>query len=104
MGAPMPYPKADPIDVKAMELTRYDGHHTICQNLRDMYHMAEKINTDPAKKDELIAEIRLRCRIGMTMAKKMNKKLKWYKKWYVTTMQEDPKPIERKIDKEKIEV
>lgn len=84
MGAPMPYPKAEPIDLKAMELTRYDGHHSICQNLRDMYHMADKLRGNPDK--EVIDEIMMRCRIGMTMAKKMNKKLKWYKKWYETTI------------------
>ncbi len=57
----------EPIDEKEMNITRYQGHHTICQTLRDTYHMTE----DP--------EIRLKLRLAMAMAKAMVKKLKEYK-------------------------
>ena len=63
----MPYKRHQPVDLKEMEKTRWHGHHTICQFLRDIYHMTG---------DE---EIRLKCRIGMSMAKSMHERLKHYK-------------------------
>jgi len=50
-----------------MDRTRWKGHHTICQTLRDMYQMMDN------------EELRLKCRLAMAMAKAMNEKLKWYK-------------------------
>lgn len=104
MGVPIRevYPRSEPIDERAMDKHRYDGHHTICQNLRDMYHMVDSLRGKPS--DEMIDEIRVRCRIGMTMAKKMQNKLKWYREWYIRVLAEDPKPMEKKFDNEKIGV
>jgi len=62
----MGYKQHEPIDEKQMDKGRYHGHHTICQTLRDIYHLTD----DP--------EIRLKCRVGMSMAKSMHKKLKAY--------------------------
>jgi hypothetical protein len=46
---------------------RYQGHHTICEVLREIY--METKNDD----------IKLKCRVAMTMAKSMHEKLKQYK-------------------------
>ncbi len=35
----MPYRYHDSIDVLGMNLTRYDGHYSICQMLRDIFHL-----------------------------------------------------------------
>ena len=53
-----------------MTKTRYAGHHTICQFLRDIYTMTNN------------EEIKMKCRIGMSMTKSMHEKLKYYKKKY----------------------
>lgn len=77
----MPYKRRQPVDEKEMEKeelstewemdrTRYLGHHTICQTLRDIYHMTDN------------EELKLKCRLAMSMAKAMNEKLKWYKEKY----------------------
>lgn len=63
----MPYRRHEPVDIREMNRHRYDGHHSICQMLRDLYHMTA---------DE---DIRLKLRIAMAMAKSMNKKLQEYK-------------------------
>jgi hypothetical protein len=63
----MPYEHAEPISLDWMDKHRYDGHNSICQKLRDIYRMTDN------------EEIKLNCRIAMTMAKKMHEKLKEYK-------------------------
>jgi len=63
----MPYKRVDPVPVQVMEITDYEGHFSICQKLRDIYH-----STDDEK-------IRLDCRIAVAMAKSMQNKLKYYK-------------------------
>lgn len=62
----MPYKRHDPVSEDEMDRTRWEGHHTICQTLRDMYHMTD----DPY--------IKLKLRLAMAMAKAMHEKLKWY--------------------------
>jgi len=57
-----------PVSIKRIENPRYQGHHTICQFLRDIYAMTD---------DE---DIKLKCRIGMSMAKSMHERLKKYRK------------------------
>jgi len=64
----MPYKRHEPISEHDMLKTRYVGHHTICQILREIY-----IETG----DE---SIKWKCRIAMSMAKSMHEKLKKYKK------------------------
>lgn len=66
-GSIMPYKKYEPIEEKIMDKTRFEGHHSICQMLRDIYHMTED------------QEIKIKCRIGMSMTKSMHRKLKKYK-------------------------
>lgn len=63
----MPYRHHDPVDISEMDRTRYDGHHSICQKLRDIFHMTEN------------EEIKLELRVCMSMAKSMNQKLQNYK-------------------------
>ena len=63
----MGYKKQTPVTEKEMLNDRYNGHHTICQTLRDIYQMTQ---------DE---EIRDKCRLAMAMAKSMHNKLKEYK-------------------------
>lgn len=63
----MPYKRRQPVPVEEMDVTRWHGHHTICQTLRDMYHETQDEN------------IRLKLRLCMAFAKAMNDKLQWYK-------------------------
>lgn len=60
--------KHKPVSIRKIENPRYKGHHTICQFWRDIYALTD---------DE---EIRLKCRIGMSMAKSMHERLKKYRK------------------------
>lgn len=71
----MPYPRHQPVSEeemlrpaseKEMAFTRYAGHHTICQTLREIWAATE---------DE---GIRLKCRLAVSMAKAMHEKLKTY--------------------------
>jgi CRISPR/Cas system-associated exonuclease Cas4 (RecB family) len=66
----MPYKTREPVSEKQMLKARYQGHHTICQTLRDIYILT--------KNDE----IKYKCRVGMAMAKAMHEKLKEYKKMF----------------------
>lgn len=66
----MSYKRHRPIDIKEMEKDRWHGHHTICQFLRDIYHATDN------------EDIKLKCRVGMSMAKAMHNRLKWYKQKY----------------------
>jgi len=63
----MPYKRRNPVPEAEMDGKRWEGHHTICQFLRDIYHMTNDPN------------IKMKARIGVSMAKAMNKKLQWYK-------------------------
>lgn len=63
----MPYKHHDPVPERVMDVSNYEGHHSICQTLRDIYHMTD---------DE---DIKIKCRVAVAMAKSMQKKLKWYK-------------------------
>ena len=63
----MPYKRVEPVPEEKMLNERYKNHYTICETLREIYLMTE---------DE---EIRYKCRLAMTMAKKMQDKLKKYK-------------------------
>ena len=63
----MPYKRRDPVPPEEMERDRYAGHFTICQYIRDIYHMTD---------DE---GIRLKLRVAMAMSKAMNQKLQDYK-------------------------
>ena len=58
----------EPVSVSKIEKTRYKGHHTICQFLRDIYSMTDN------------EEIKMKCRIGLSMTKSMHERLKKYRK------------------------
>lgn len=71
----MPYPRHKPVSEEEMlkpatdeemAFSRYAGHHTICQTLRDIW-----ATTD----DD---EVKMKCRLAMAMAKAMHRKLKDY--------------------------
>jgi len=64
----MPYKRRRPVDVSEMDNTRWEGHHTVCQTLREIYRLTDN------------EEIRYKCRLAMAMTKAMNSRLKWYKK------------------------
>jgi Mn-dependent DtxR family transcriptional regulator len=68
----MSYQTVEPVAKKRMLRKRYRGHNTICQVLRDIYGLSE---------DE---GVRLKCRLAMAMAKKMQDRLKYYKKLHQT--------------------
>lgn len=63
----MPYRRHEPVDESEMDINRWEGHHSVCQMLRDIYHMTDN------------PDIRLKLRLSMAMTKAMNEKLKWYK-------------------------
>ena len=69
----MPYKHREPVSEKEMEFDRYEGHHTICQTLREIYHMTD----DP--------EIRIKLRLCVSFAKAMHKRLKEYKRASIKT-------------------
>jgi hypothetical protein len=56
--------KHNPVSIRMIEKKEYEGHHTICQFLRDIYSMTD---------DE---EVKLKARVAMSMAKSMHEKLK----------------------------
>ena len=66
----MPYKRREPCSESEMDLGRYHGHYTICQYLRDIYHMTDN------------KEIKMKCRVGMAMTKAMNARLQWYRHKY----------------------
>ena len=72
----MQYP---PASIKYMDETRYEGHHTICQTLRDIYHIAGDSEMLSEEKLELI---RVKARLATAMAKAMTSKLHEYKNKY----------------------
>jgi hypothetical protein len=57
----------EPIDREEMHLHRWDGHHTVCQTIREIY----RSTNDP--------EIKLKCRLALAMTKAMHEQLKKYK-------------------------
>jgi hypothetical protein len=63
----MPYKHVDPVPIHVMLKQRYQGHHSICETLREIYMATE---------DE---GIKMKCRVAVAMAKKMHEKLKEYK-------------------------
>jgi hypothetical protein len=63
----MSYKHREPVPESKMAKTKYEGHHTICQTLRDIYHLTDH------------EEIKLKCRVAMAMAKAMQDKLKEYR-------------------------
>ena len=63
----MPYKRHNPVPLEEMDRTRWEGHHSICQFLRDIYHMTDN------------EDVKMKARIAMSMAKAMQNKLKWYK-------------------------
>ena len=64
----MPYKHREPVPISEMDRSRYDGHHSICQFLRDIFHMTDN------------EEIKMKTRVAMAMAKAMHDRLKKYKK------------------------
>lgn len=57
----------EPAPISEMGRKRWEGHHTICQTIRDIYNMTDN------------EELKLKCRVAMAMTKAMNDKLQYYK-------------------------
>jgi hypothetical protein len=66
----MSYKRREPVSEKEMLKDRYEGHHTVCQTLRDIYALTEN------------EDIKYKCRLAMAMCKAMHKRLKKYKKMF----------------------
>ena len=66
----MPYKHREPVSISEMDRGRYGGHRTICQTLRDIYHIIDN------------EDVKLKCRLAMAMAKAMNDRLQYYKHKY----------------------
>ena len=62
--------KHNPVPVSKMRKRRREGKMTICQILRNIYAMTDN------------EEIKMKCRIGTSMAKSMQNRLIYYKKTY----------------------
>ena len=56
----------EPTSISDMKKRRYEGHHTICQKIREIYTLTDN------------EDIKLKCRIAMAMAKRMHERLKRY--------------------------
>jgi hypothetical protein len=67
MRSLMPYKHRDPVPESEMGRERYQGHHTICQILRDTYHLTED------------STVKINLRLAMAYAKAMNEKLQHYR-------------------------
>ena len=80
----MPYKRRNPVPESEMELTRWQGHHSICQMIRDCYHLTEN------------EELRLKLRVAMAMAKAMNNRIQWCKHEHLEHIPHD-KPLEEEI-------
>ena len=63
----MPYKRYPPVPEWEMDKTRWEGHHSVCQTLRDIYHLT----ADPT--------IKLKCREAMAMSKAMHEKTKYWR-------------------------
>ena len=63
----MPYKRREPVSEGEMDRKRWEGHYTICQTIRDVYHMIDN------------PDVKLKLRLAMAMAKAMNDKLQYYK-------------------------
>jgi hypothetical protein len=67
----MPYKHREPVPESEMNRTRWHGHYTICQKLRDLYHALDEVEINRE-------EAKLEIRIMMAMAKAMNSRLQHY--------------------------
>ena len=76
----MPYPRTRPATVKELFKSDHEGHHTICQNNRDLYRKIEALEISQDIKDELLLMVRLNYAFG----KRMHEKLKGYRYQYDT--------------------
>ncbi len=66
----MPYKRRVPVSESEMDITRWEGHHSVCQTIRDIYHLTDNI------------EVKMKCRLAMARTKSMHEKLKEYKAIY----------------------
>ena len=66
----MPYKRVEPLPESMMNRTRYLGHHSICEKIREIWRIAKE-NGDE--------ETQFKCREAAAMAKKMHERLKSYK-------------------------
>lgn len=57
----------EPVPKEEMNKHRYDGHHSVCQTIREIYRLTDN------------EEIKLKCRLAMAMTKAMHEQLKRYK-------------------------
>ena len=62
----MPYKRHAPCPISEMETSTFQGENAVFQVLRDIYHMTEDEN------------IKMKCRIGISMAQAMMKRLVRY--------------------------
>ncbi len=63
----MPYKRRAPVSESEMDITRWEGHHSVCQTIRDIYHLTDN------------SEAKMKCRLAMAMTKAMHERLKAYK-------------------------
>lgn len=62
-----PVPQHEPAPEEEMDRTRWEGHHSVCQTIREIYRMTDN------------EEIKMKCRLAMSMTKAMHERLKKYK-------------------------
>lgn len=83
----MPYKKFAPADIAEMRKKRYLGHHTICEKWREVWRIGKSL--DSIKSENLTQEsllsiandLMLKAREGMVLGKHMHEKLKEYKSY-----------------------
>lgn len=86
----MPYKRREPATIREMNRTDYAGHYTICQFLRDIYHMVD----DPSN----IEEIKMKCRVGLNMTKAMHKRLDYYRRIEVAKSDEEIEELKKAFE------
>lgn len=74
----MSYPRTNPVTESEMFKEEHPGHHTICQNNRDMYRIIQGLDISQMVKDNLLERMRLTYAFG----KRMHKQLRKYRQRY----------------------
>ena len=86
----MSYKRTNPVTEKELFSGEHPGHHTICQNGRDMYRIIQGLDIDESVKDGLLLKMRLNYAFG----KRMHKQLRAYRWRY------DDEEKQRKFEQE----
>jgi len=83
--------KTEPLPEEHMNLV--NPQYSICEVLREIYHIAKEIGTHGFPAGEIAEKIQYRARLASAMAKKMDDKLKRYKPGWEKDMWDETKDM-----------